>query len=146
MKTLRRLALVGALSSLAAGCGTTEPSLPNIVGNWLATKFEFVSVANSSTRVDKTTQGTITMVITATAFSISGGPAGQAPQVFFSGTYTEAATTLAISGTDQGGHAETLTFAMALSGSTLSLTGATTNYDFGSGDVPAYVNLIWTKQ
>ena len=144
MKTLRRLALVSAVCGVAAGCSgnSTGSNLPVVVGTWTVTKFEFVSAANSSTREDAIAQGnTATIVITATAFAATS----QGSNVF-TGTYTETATTLVINGQDSGGHSETLTFALTVSGSTLSLTGATTTHNFGSGEVSAYLNITATKQ
>jgi len=140
-----RLTLAGALVGLVLGC-SSEPSLPDLVGNWRATKFEFVSVANSSIRTDLTGLATLNMVVTATNATISGTITGQAPQTFFTATYTETATTLVLTGHDGEGNAQTLNFAMTLSGNTLTLTGATAEYDFGSGDVPATVNVVFTKQ
>ena len=142
MPGLRHFALAGAAFGVAAASSSdTSSNLPNVVGNWVVYQLQFVSAANSSTKSDLPSGTSAALAITATAFTISSQGS-----TLLTGTYTETATTLVFTGMDAGGHAETLTFALGLSGSTLSLTGATTTHNFGSGEVPAVLNIAGTKQ
>ena len=145
MTRLKRLVLAVAVGGTLAACSSSPPTTPttppNVAGSWNITKFQFVSVANASTTIDELAGGvTATLTMTATAYTISSG--GNNVLV---GTYTETATTLVVHGTDSGGNAETLNFVFGLNGSTITLTGATTNHDFGSGEVPSYLNITATK-
>jgi hypothetical protein len=145
MTRLKRLVFAAAMVGMMGGCSsstaTTVTLPPNVAGSWNITRFQFVSVAAPGTSVDQITGGaTATLTMTATAYTISSG--GNNVLV---GTYTETATTLVVHGTDAGGNAETLNFAFGLNGSTITMTGATTNHDFGSGQVPSYLNITATK-
>jgi len=144
----KRAILAGLFGAALAACGSdsTGNSIPNIVGTWRATKFEFVSVANAATKVDLIAAGgTGTIVISSNgSFSTTLTAPGQTPLVS-TGTYVETATTLTITITNPP-PTEVATFAMAVSGNAMVLTGAQVTFDFGSGDVPAYLNINLTRQ
>lgn len=144
----KRVILAGLVSGLVAACSgdSTGNSIPNIVGTWRATKFEFVSVANAATRIDLIAAGgTGTVVISSNgSFSTTLTAPGSSP-IVSTGTYVETATTLTVTITNPP-PTQVLNFTMAVSGSAMVLSGAQTTFDFGSGSVTAYVNINLTRQ
>ena len=147
MKRIHEGMLLALATAAVAGCSSdsTGLSIPDIVGTWHATKFEFVATANSSTKTDVIALGGVaTVVLRADAtFTITLTAPGQQP-IVSSGSYSETATTLTIIITSET-PTQTVTFTMDVSGSTMSLTGGVATFDFGSGDVPAFVNLTLVK-
>jgi hypothetical protein len=147
MSRIRSAVFAAVLGGVVAACSSdsTGNGLPNVVGAWTITKFEFTSIANPATKTDlKAAGGTGTITFNsnstwAVAFTLPG------QGVFNSnGTYTETAATLTITVTSDT-PPEIITFDMVVSGSTLSLTGGTADFDFGTGDVPAHLTIIATK-
>jgi len=150
MRNVRRAVLAGVAVGLVAACGssssTTGPSLPNIVGTWQATKFEFVKIADPATKVELVAAGGSAVLVFGAnqSFSATLSFPGSQPEVS-SGTFTVTATTATITITNTV-PTQVLNFALVLSGNTLSLTGGTATFDFGTGDVPATVNITMTRQ
>ena len=148
MPALRIVAHCGVLLGLLAACGSdsTGANPPNVVGTWNATKFEFVSIANPTTKLDAIAQGaSATLLLTsAHGFTLTLNAPGQVQQVS-TGTYVETATTLTVTVTTPP-PTQTLGFDLVVSGVTMSLTGGTTTFDFGSGSTPAHINLTLTRQ
>ena len=141
------LAAALAAGGILGACGsdTTGSGLPNLVGVWTITKFEFVRVANPSTKVDLIAlggSGHVTFNSNGTWATTLTFP-GLAP-LTSSGTYTETATSLTLVDTSQS-PSETSTFAMTVSGNVRTATGGTATFDFGSGDEAATLNVTATK-
>ena len=131
---------------LALACkDSTGPSGPDIVGTWNATKIEFVREVNPATKVDIIAAGaTGVFVFNANktfAFTL-GLSSGNS---LSTGSWDETRTTLTIAVTNQV-PTEVLSFGLALSGITLTLTGGTTTYDFGGGEEQALMNIVLVKQ
>jgi hypothetical protein len=145
-----RTSILGVVVAAAAasGCGgdSTGTDVPDIVGSWNVTRFEFVSKANAATKADLTTLGaTANLVFAANkTFTLTANVPGQGVDVS-TGTYVVTATTLTVTNTSET-PPETLVFSMVLSGNTLTLTNGSSTFDFGAGDVPAWVNLTLVKQ
>lgn len=141
---MRRLALAGAVASIAVACGDngTGPAAPGVVGTWHATTVEFVSVADSTRTTELVSQGlTFSLVFLANlTFQNTTTNPGQSP-VASSGTYSETATTLSLTQITPP-PIVTVTFVRTLSGNALTLARGQVPYQFGSGAVePAYVTF-----
>jgi hypothetical protein len=139
--------LLALATAAAAGCSSdsTGLSLPDIVGTWHATKFEFVAQSSPSTKTDLVTLGGPATVVLRTdnTFTITLNAPGQQP-IVSNGSWTETATTLTIIITSET-PAQTVTFTLDVSGSTMSLTGGVATFNFGAGDVPAFLNVTLVK-
>lgn len=147
---MRAIAVAVVLATAVGACGSdkgTGPAPTGLTGAWRATKAEFVSTANSSRKADLVALGgTFTMTLTSTgSFTIAGTSPGE-PAFTWSGTYN--ASQDMISFNVNVGFSGTMEFDMALSGNTLTLTGADGEYDFNGDDVPeeAKLNLVLTRQ
>ena len=144
MKRIGTLALIGLLGSAAAACkdDTTGTSIPNIVGTWHATSAVVTNVATPAVSVNLIALGA-TLQITFTSslnYTSTINLPGQPAEVS-SGTYVETATQLTLHDT-QASTNPTVTFSLAMSGGTLSLTGGSPfTFDFGAGDVAARLDV-----
>lgn len=146
MANLKRLVMVALVGGGAGSCSdSTEPTLPNIVGNGLASKAELIRVANPATKVDLVAQGAVvTVSFTATTFTLSATIPGE-PASVSTGTYVQTASSVTFTETNPG--SDVTTFGLSLSGSTLLLTGGTGfEMDFGNGNEAATLDLTLVKQ
>jgi hypothetical protein len=132
------------LGLMAVGCGSsTAPPADDFVGTWHATKVEYVSNGGMGT-VDIVALGsTVTLQLNADKTAVlTITPAGGAPQVT-SGTWSNSIDVFNFTvGASNG-----WSWDYALSGGTLTLTGADSSYDFNSDNVQddAKFNLTLTK-
>jgi hypothetical protein len=145
MSRAKGLLLAVALGGGLAACsGDSTGSNPNIVGVWTLTKFEFTSIASSTTKVDLIAAGAHGTVTFNSNGTWSTAVTLGAQNNNSSGTYTEGASSLTLVVTSDT-PPETVTFDLVVSGNTLSLTGGTTTFDFGTGEVPAHLSITATK-
>jgi hypothetical protein len=141
---LRKVMLIGGLSSAVLGCGSddsTGPQAQDVVGTWHATKVQVTSVANGANTIDIVAAGgTLQVVLNANhTFSSTVTFPGEAPETS-TGTYTQTATTLSLIN-DQNSGGDVIVFDVALSNGTLLLTNGTITFDFGSGEVASKLDL-----
>ena len=146
-----RIALAGlvAAATFAIACGgqnsTTGPTPQGLNGTWVATKAEYTSVATASKKVDVVAQGTtVTLVLAGSSFTLTIKDPGLAGNVT-TGTWSSSTDTLTMKPTTISGQWQ---FDMALSGSTLTLTGGSVVFDFTDTGNPeeAKLNLTLTRQ
>ncbi len=129
----------------ATGCkSTTAPEEDEFIGTWNATKAEFVSVANSATKVDIITQGgTLTLVLNTSTFTMTIKETGKADWIG-TGTWSSSIDTMTL--TWSSGMSGESQFDFSLSGS-LTLEGGHMPHEFTPGNSEeAIVNLILAKQ
>lgn len=144
MRTLEKLGLIAVVGGLGAGCSgdSTGTVQADLVGTWHANTAVVTSVANPATSANLIALGA-TIQITFSAnlnYSSTVTLPGQAAEVS-NGTYVQTATQLTLH-SDQASGGDTITFSLALSGGTLTLTGGSPfTFDFGAGEVPATFNL-----
>lgn len=129
MRAFRTLGL--ALTALTlASCGDdgTGPSAESLAGTWTATAFEYVSTADPGDRVELIGLGgtLVTEIRSGGTYSYVFTLPGQ-PTETSTGTWSSTADTFTM---HESGSTFALTFDMVLSGNTLTLTGADTEYDF----------------
>lgn len=140
------LVLFAAAAFLGAtGCkSSTGPDEDSFIGTWNATKAEFVSVANSSTRVDIVTQGgTLTLVLNASSFTMTIKESGKADWVG-SGTWSNSMDTMTFTWSS-GMYGESQ-FDFTLDGNQLTLEGGHMPHEFTPGNSEeSIVNLILVK-
>jgi len=145
----KALVLIAAAVVLGAvGCkSSTGPAdQSDFIGTWNATKAEFTSIANPSTKVDIITQGSsLTVVFSANAVVLTITDPGQNPEVF-SGTWSASMDVM------------TLTWTSGLSGESqfdwvlaaedeLTLGGGHMPFDFTPGNPEeAFLDLILVRQ
>lgn len=144
MRSVRKIMLVGVFSSGVLGCGSDNiigPQIPDVVGNWHATKAQVTSVANAASTIDIVAAGgTISVVFNANhTFATTATFPGDVPETS-TGTYTETATKLTLTN-DVNSGGDVIVFDVALNNGTLSLTGGTIGFDFGAGDVASKIDL-----
>jgi hypothetical protein len=151
-----RFATLVLVAAIAAGCGgdsgstggSSNPAGPSgssspqgLDGTWKATKAEFVSVANAGRRVDVVTQGTtVTLAITGSNFVLTMADPGQTPNVT-NGTWTSTRDTMSLK---PNGMTWSWQFDMTQSGNTLSLSGASVEFDFAANGVMEQAKLSMT--
>ena len=148
MGKLARSAFIAIISGVVVGCGdgdSTGPNADSILGTWTVTKAEVISVANPSTKIELVALGfTGSLVLNSNqTFTFTTTIPGESPEVS-TGTYTYAAGQLTLNDTSSS-PPETFSFTVALSGSTMTLTGGSVEWDFGAGEVQATLNLTLTK-
>jgi hypothetical protein len=148
MRTPALFALFAATSIAACGGAnnTTAPSPQTLAGTWRATRAEFVSRASSSLRVDVVSQGT-TMVLTLAsnnAYTLTITDPGHSPQAT-TGTWSSSTDVLTLRPT---GMPFSIEFDMTMSGSTLTLTGGSVEFDFNADGVneEATLNATFARQ
>jgi hypothetical protein len=137
--------LVGLVALAAGGCkNSTGPDVESLIGTWQATKAEYVSVANSNTKVDIVAQGsTLTLLLSASTYVLTITDPGQNPEVI-NGSWSKSIDTLTL--TPSGGSSDSV-FDMSLSSDTLTLTGGGAWFDFTPGNFEdATLNLILERQ
>ena len=135
---IRLCAVAFAVLAGACGDGGTGPAEEELTGTWRATKMEFVSVSNPAQKVDVITLGvTATLALNAggTFFLTSTEPGHSAETL--SGTWSASADVLTLKWTTP--FTGEWQFDMALSGGSLTLSGADAEYNIDGvgGDDPA---------
>ena len=143
MSRFGKLVVAGFLGTVAAGCGgdNAGPSLPNLVGTWHATKIQVTNKANASETIDVTPLGaTLEFIARADhTFTATFGIPGEPPDVS-NGTYVQTATMVTTTDdASSGGQVNVFTY--SLSGGTLTMSGGTVDFNFGSGDVASRLDL-----
>ncbi len=129
----------GSSSSPTGPSGSSAPQ--GLEGTWKATKAEFVSVATSSKRVDVVAHGTtVTLALTGANFVLTMTDPGQAPNVT-NGTWTSSSDTMALR---PAGMTWSWQFDMALSGNSLTLNGASVEFDFAANGAYEQARLYMT--
>jgi glutamate synthase domain-containing protein 3 len=129
----------------AAACGDSgAPPTDQFVGTWNATKMEFTRVADPTVKQDIIALGAafqITFAADSTWEWVLTVP-GDQPDTS-SGTWAASLDVLTIMTTGQSGE---MMFAFVLSGNVVTLTGASADWDFGTGIEAATLSITATKQ
>jgi hypothetical protein len=139
--------LIAAAAILgAAGCksSTGPPDDSSFIGTWHATKAEYTSIANSSTKADIIAQGsTLTLAFSTSTFVLTITDPGQNPETF-NGTWSASSDVMTLTWTS--GLSGESQFDWSLSGNELILTGGHMPFDFTPGSFEeATLNLILVK-
>lgn len=140
-------AIAGLLLSMACGDGDgTGPSPDQLADTWSASSVEFVSVADPGVSVEVVSQGA-TLVLTLSEngmFSVNATYPGETP-VSLAGSWSTSGEVLSLSFTS--GMLGEWEFDMSLSGNTLELGGAHSEYDVDGDDQDEEVimNLVLTR-
>jgi hypothetical protein len=134
MSTIRAVS-IAVLGAAALACGgDDEPSIESISGTWDIVKFEYVSVENSSQRVDLVAlgmTGTVNLNDNGQYAATTEEP-GFPPETV-TGTWSYTADTFTLVETGSTGDA---TFDMSIGNDVLTLTGANSDYDFDDDGIP----------
>jgi hypothetical protein len=125
-------AVAAAALSLACGGDGSGPSPDSFAGTWDATKYEFTNVANTSEKVDVIALGaTLVVVLNADeTYEATATPPGGAPEVT-TGTWHASSDVFTIRETGISGEMQ---FDYHRSGNTLTLSGASDEFDFDGDD------------
>jgi Lipocalin-like domain len=146
MRTKVAVILVGLVALVAGGCkDSTGPSAQSLIGTWHATKAEYVSIANPTTKVDIIATGsTLTLVLSSSNFVLTITDPGANP-VVSNGTWSSSIDEMTLVPTT-GWFGESQ-FDMSLSGNQLTLTGGHLPHAFTPGNPEdAILNLILVRQ
>lgn len=131
--------VTSALVTVACSGGGTSSA--DLAGTWNVTKYELVSSASSTTKVDLIAQGaTATLVMKSDGtYQMTTTIPGQADETL-TGTWSASSDVLT---TTQVGMSGNMQFNYTLSGSTLTMWGADSGWDFNGDDVdePAKLNM-----
>lgn len=129
----------GGSSSPTSPSGSSSPS--GLEGTWKATKAEFISATNSAKRTDVVAQGTtVTLAIAGNTFTQTFADPGQTPRVT-TGTWTSTKDTMSLT---PSGMSWSWQFDMSQSGNSLSLSGASVEFDFAANGVMEQAKLYMT--
>jgi hypothetical protein len=137
-----------AFTILAGGCGDggTGPAEEELTGTWQATKMEFVSVSNPAQKVDVITLGvTANLALNAGGtFLLTTTEPGHSAETR-SGTWSASTDVMTLKWTTP--FTGEWQFDMALSGGSLTLSGADAEYNIDGvgGDDPVKMNLTFNK-
>lgn len=146
MKNTALIFLVAVAFLTASGCkSSTGPDKDELVGTWDATKAEYVSVANSSTKVDIVALGgTFTLVLNASTFTMTIQELGESAWVG-TGTWSNSMDTMTFTwSTGTSGESQ---FDFVLDGDHLTLEGGHMQHEFTPGSPEeAILNLILDRQ
>ncbi|HSB55680.1 MAG TPA: hypothetical protein VLD58_15070 [Gemmatimonadales bacterium] len=148
MKASLRLALALGVAVAACGGGATAPSPTSFAGSWRATKVEYVSIANPATKIDVIAQGaTLTVQLNAGGSYSSVMTIPGEPQENTTGTWSASSDIFTMHWLE-GAIPNEMQFDYALGSSTLTLTGADTDFDFaGTGQSQAAkLNVTLVRQ
>ena len=143
MRVTVGMAMAGVVLG-AAACSDSGPSADSFLGTWSATQMEFTRTANPAETVEIIGDGAtfkITFAADSTWQAVLTAP-GMQPDTS-SGTWAASIDVLTIVTTGMSGEQQ---FDYVLSGTTLTLSGANTDWDFGSGDEAATLSITLTKQ
>ena len=150
LRSILRVGLL-ALLPLAASCGgdddeATGPRSNDLIGSWDATAIELISVANPDVNVELVALGAHGRIVLEANgnFGLSVGIPGE-PTEFAGGTWSS--TTVLTLAFDSGEIEGTWRFSYVLNGDTLTLTGASADYDFNEDDNedPAVLNMTLVR-
>ena len=149
MTTFKRGWAAALAVGAAVACGgSSGPSPQTLAGTWGATKAELVKASSASTKVDIVAKGGSVLLVLRDnkSFNLTFSEPGE-PVQDMSGVWSSSTDVLTLAYTS-GPFSGEMQFDMSLSGSTLSLLGADTGYDFDDDgvDEPAKVNLTMVKQ
>jgi hypothetical protein len=150
MSTVRRALVAGILMGSVGACGDkdTGPSKDALAGTWVATKAEFVSVANPSQKFDLIAKGaTVSLVLTSTqtfTLTITRPNESELKSMGNWSTSEDELDLIFSSGSMQGG----MNFDVSLSGNTLTLMGADYQFDVDDNgtEEPVKFNLTMARQ
>jgi hypothetical protein len=144
MKCIRWVC-AAALVLGGVACGSaTDLNPADLVGTWDATKLEFTQVASPGQKVDLVALGgafSITFNADSSYRAILTAP--EASPDTITGTWDGSVDVLTLRETGSTGEQQ---FDYTLSGSTITLSGADTSFDFGNGDEPAKVGGTLVKR
>lgn len=147
MKSAVAVLFVVAVILVASGCqSSTGPEDPEgFLGTWNATKAEYTSVANSSTKVDIVAGGsTVVLVLNASTFTLTITDPGESP-VAAGGTWSASVDVLTLTWTS--GSSGESQFEYTLSGDSLTLNDGHMMHDFTPGSPEeAILDLILHRQ
>ena len=139
---LQRLAVaVGLTALISTACGdSTGITVEDLVGTWNATQYHYTDNANPAGQVDLIPLGaSFEMIVVAAGTVAVVFDDGQGGTSSDSGTFNGTMTTLTIGGS---------TFSAQRSGDVLTLTDATSSYDFddNGSDEPATLEIQLVRQ
>jgi len=118
-----------------------SPANQGLEGTWLATSAVFTSASNPAKRTDVVAQGTaVKLELTTTGFALSYTDTGQAPKVT-NGTWSSTKDVLLLK---PAGVSWSWEFDMNQSGNSLSLSGASVEFDFAANGVTEQAKLSMT--
>jgi hypothetical protein len=135
---------------MTTACGGDDgsgPSESELAGTWRATKYELVSVANPSLKVDMVALGgTVTMTLSSSGAFTLVAQMPDEPAETFTGTWEASSEILTLDFVT--GLSGDMQFDMSLSGNILTLSGADAEMDLdGDGqDEAAKVTIVLTRQ
>jgi hypothetical protein len=136
---LAAIAVIGA-----AGCksGSGPEDEAGLIGTWRATQAEFVSAANSNTRVDIIAQGsTLTLLLETTNFTLTIDDPGADPNVT-TGTWSASKDVLTLTPSGASGNTQ---FDMTQSGNNLTLRGGHVQFAFDDTSEEAILNMVLVR-
>ncbi len=145
----RARAAAVALVVIAGACGGggTAPSPTQLAGTWRATRVEYVSATNASTKLELVSSGAVyTLTLTSGgSFTFTGTHPGD-DALSLAGTYQASVDVLTLNFTS--GMFGTMEFDMSLNGNTLTLNGGHAEYDIDGDDQGEEVllNLVLARQ
>lgn len=134
-------AMLLALGLVSGACGGgSAPPAQTFVGTWNATRYELVNPSSPTTKVELISQGaSATLVLRAdNTFQLSFGMAGHGDEAG-SGTWSASVDVLTLH--QNAPFTSTFQFDYALSGSTLTLTGGGSEWDFDGDGTPEAATL-----
>lgn len=142
----RRCLTVVTSALVVIACSGATTSSADLAGTWNVSKYELVSASNSATKVELISAGaSITVVLKSDGtYQIAMKTPGQ-PDENITGTWSASSDTLT---TTQTGRSGNMQFDYALSGTTLTLSGADTDWDFNGDEVaePAKLNITAARR
>ena len=139
-------AFAGLAVSLACGDSGNGPNRDQFAGTWDATKLEFTNVANTSQKVDVIAAGAPFVIVLESngtyqaTIVIPGQPADNT-----TGTWSVSSQVFTLRET---GVSFDLQFSWSLSGNTITISGADTEFDFNDDgtDEPAKVSAVLVRR
>ncbi|MEN6559780.1 MAG: lipocalin family protein [Acidobacteriota bacterium] len=146
MKSVVAVLIIAAVL-VSAGCKSSAgpEDTESFLGTWNATKAEYTSAANSSTKVDIVAGGsTAVLVLNATTFTLTITDPGESA-VVAGGTWSASTDVLTLTWTS--GNSGTTQFDYTLSGDNLTLNDGHVLYDFTPGSPEeALLDLVLHRQ
>lgn len=144
----RTLTMSAGIALAACSGDGTGPNPTTFDGTWVAAKVEYISVANPATRVEVIALGASLTV----QFNGNGSYAstltmpGETPEAT-AGTWNASAEVFTLTWAE-GGVTHEMQFDWTMSGATLTLVGADSDFDFaGDGEfLPAKLNVTLVRQ
>lgn len=139
---------LGVALAACGGDGGTAPNPTTFDGTWVATKVEYTSVANPATKVEVIALGaslTVQFNTNGSYTSVLTAP-GEAAETT-TGTWSASAEVFTLTWLE-GGFTHEMQFDWTMSGATLTMVGADSDFDFAGDDelVPAKLNVTLVRQ